>query len=242
MKNRVLNKLMVGIIMTLVVLATVIPAVSVSASNNAEDKVTITLKKGKVTYDDDTKLTTLEGEPVSATTKSMVIKSNKFLVTKNPVTGKINNMWTEEEFTLERDDGVSATGDAISIDSDNNLVKITGNVRLEKLQFLESFDEDGKQEEEMAVICADNIEIDIDVEDFIAEGKVKVTRGDQSGECDKAYYRSEENALDMEGSVYIVGADGETIRAGKATIYLNSSSFTAEAGENEDVEITFTMN
>ena len=48
MKNRVLNKLMVGIIMTLVVLATVIPAVSVSASNNAEDKVTITLKKGKV--------------------------------------------------------------------------------------------------------------------------------------------------------------------------------------------------
>ena len=93
-----------------------------------------------------------------------------------------------------------------------------------------------------AVICADNIEIDIDVEDFIAEGKVKVTRGDQSGECDKAYYRSEENALDMEGSVYIVGADGETIRAGKATIYLNSSSFTAEAGENEDVEITFTMN
>ena len=84
MKNRVLNKLMVGIIMTLVVLATVIPAVSVSASNNAEDKVTITLKKGRVTYDDDTKLTTLEGEPVSATTKNMVIKSDRFLADEKP--------------------------------------------------------------------------------------------------------------------------------------------------------------
>ena len=82
----------------------------------------------------------------------------------------------------------------------------------------------------------------MDKEDFTAAGKVNVTRGDQSAECDKAYYRSEENALDMEGSVYIIGAGGETIKADKATIYLDSESFTAEAKEGGEIEITLTIN
>lgn len=131
---------------------------------------------------------------------------------------------------------VRLSTDTLETDFQKEVASATGNVRLEKREVQQEKDESGKPKVQVITMTCLALEISTETEDFTAKGSVAIMKDRQTATADRAEYSSSRKSMVLTGSVFVQGAEKETIRCDRATFYTDREAVEAEG---KPLEITF---
>jgi lipopolysaccharide assembly outer membrane protein LptD (OstA) len=128
------------------------------------------------------------------------------------------------------------TANTMTADFKKDLVTISGNVKLELTETLVEKDEKGQPKKDVITLLTGSMTIDINTNDFKAQGGVIITKDKQKAVADTAEYVEAEKKMTLIKGVVIETSDGDSIKSDKAVIYTDKEAFEAEG---EKIEINF---